>query len=215
MKDRFVLFLRSIGLIGLIGLLGILPAAAASPAEGRAAHIRAAVERLLTIYPRSTVADIYKSCFQDRYGPGHLTIDTVAARRYFDAEIATTTAFGGPLFEPTAPDGRFYRVNLALVADGIVTADDFFAAFLRSAAAAGEPIPIEQWRGEWMEILEVVDELPLDQSESERQADCQAITLLLDSGRYQADHSERYATETQFHYRILTPEEFRCLLLNP
>ena len=42
-------------------------------------RVASAVERMLADYPQSTLQDIYKSFFQDRFGPGHIVPDSAKA----------------------------------------------------------------------------------------------------------------------------------------
>ena len=64
-------------------------------------RIRAAVERMIAQYPHSTLQDIYKSFFQDRFGPGHLVADTAKAIGYLRAELDEAKETGIMLYEPT------------------------------------------------------------------------------------------------------------------
>ena len=40
--------------------------------------VRTAVERQMQFYPKSTLKDLYKNFFQDKFGPGHIISDTTA-----------------------------------------------------------------------------------------------------------------------------------------
>ena len=50
--------------------------------------IRASIERQMATYPQSTLQDIYKSFYQDRFGPGHMISDTASARNYLMRELS-------------------------------------------------------------------------------------------------------------------------------
>ena len=45
------------------------------------AAVHSAIERQLATYPESTLQDIYKSFYQEHFGPGHIISDTASARR--------------------------------------------------------------------------------------------------------------------------------------
>lgn len=91
-------------------------------------------------YPEAEPTDLYKLVFQDLYGPGHLLTDSTAALRYINAELAEMDSNGGmPLYEYTLCDSNFVRVNLSLVQDGIITAEQLADAMVRSAE--GLPTP--------------------------------------------------------------------------
>ncbi len=91
-------------------------------------------------YPEAEPTDIYKLVFQDMYGPGHLLTDSTAALRYINAELESmtdTTSF--PTYEYTLCDSNHVRINLTLVRNGIITAEQLADAMVRSAE--GLPTP--------------------------------------------------------------------------
>ena len=78
------------------------------------------VERQMERYPHSTLRDLYKNYFQDRFGPGHIIADDQAADRYLRYELENSTSFEGDDYEPTGYEEHFLRVNLRVIADGRV-----------------------------------------------------------------------------------------------
>ncbi len=50
--------------------------------------VRSAIERQMATYPESTLQDIYKSFYQEHFGPGHIISDTASARRYLMRELS-------------------------------------------------------------------------------------------------------------------------------
>jgi hypothetical protein len=96
----------------------------------------------MELYPESTLRDLYKNFFQDRFGPGHIIADNSAADRYLRYELNTAEGFEGLDYEPTGYEGRFYRVNLGVIADGRVPYEKYFDAFVRSVNNI-KPISIE------------------------------------------------------------------------
>ena len=83
---------------------------------------RQAIERQLKTYPESTLQDVYKSFYQDHFGPGHMIADTASARQYLMYELSQMTEKPAIYYEPTGRKGRFVRVYLSAVADNLITA---------------------------------------------------------------------------------------------
>lgn len=164
------------------------------------AKIRQSVERQMELYPESTLRDLYKNFFQDRFGPGHIIADNSAADRYLRYELNTAEGFEGLDYEPTGYEGRFYRVNLGVIADGRVPYEKYFDAFVRSVNGI-KPISIEQWRTEWHEIDSVIMSMGLQLDNYS--ADRAEIKALIDGGDYVMHHSQRFNDHYQPHYRII------------
>ncbi len=162
--------------------------------------IRSAVEQQLLMYPESTLRDLYKNFFQDRFGPGHIIADESAADKYLRYELESAESFEGMDYEPTGYEGNFYRVNLGVIADGRVPYDKFFDAFVRSVNAI-QPIGIEQWRKEWREIDSVIGAMGISIDDMDK--DRAEIKALIDGGNYVMHHSQRFNEHYQPHYRII------------
>ena len=162
--------------------------------------IRQSVERQLELYPESTLRDLYKNFFQDRFGPGHIIADNTAADRYLRYELNTAEGFEGLDYEPTGYEGRFYRVNLGVIADGRVPYDKYFDAFVRSVNGI-TPISIDEWSKEWHEIDSVIVSMGLQLEDFS--ADRAEIKALIEGGDYVMHHSQRFNDHYQPHYRII------------
>ena len=162
--------------------------------------IRQSVERQLELYPESTLRDLYKNFFQDRFGPGHIIADNSAADRYLRYELNTPEGFEGLDYEPTGYEGRFYRVNLGVIADGRVPYDKYFDAFVRSVNGI-TPISIEEWSKEWHEIDSVIMTMGLNLENIDH--DRAEIKALIEGGDYVMHHSQRFNDHYQPHYRII------------
>ena len=162
--------------------------------------IRQSVKRQLELYPESTLRDLYKNFFQDRFGPGHIIADNSAADRYLRYELNSADGFEGLDYEPTGYEGRFYRVNLGVIADGRVPYDKYFDAFVRSVNGI-TPISIEEWSKEWHEIDSVIMTMGLDLENMAH--DRAEIKALIDGGDYVMHHSQRFNDHYQPHYRII------------
>lgn len=163
--------------------------------------IRQSVIAQLEQYPQSTLQDLYKNFFQDRFGPGHIVSDTASAAAYLRYELASASSMDGPLFDPTAYNGNFYRVNLSLIRDGYIPFDTFFDAFIRSVNDF-TPISVDQWRVEWAHIQQVIDDMNLDLPDYDK--DKEAIDQLLQQGKYAIHHSQQFSNAYDPHYRIIS-----------
>ena len=173
-------------------------------------EIRQAVERQMQAYPLSTLRDLYKNFFQDRFGPGHIIADTTSAGAYLREELATSEKLSGPLFEPTGYEGNFYRVNLSLIREGIIPYARYFDVFVRSVNGI-HSTSIEEWEKEWRLISSVISNMDLRLDGYEQ--DCAEIDRLLAQGKYVMHHSQRFINAYDPHYRIISRKLFEEELL--
>ena len=61
-------------------LLALTSFAIASCAPKEEQLIRSSIQELIVTYPEATLQDIYKSCFQDYFGPVHIIASEEDAR---------------------------------------------------------------------------------------------------------------------------------------
>lgn len=155
---------------------------------------------MLAAHPQSRLQDIYKSCFQDVYGPGHLIDDTASAVAYLDWELAQMDYADTVLYEPTGIDGNFYRINLSLVKDGKLSKDLLLQAFVESANDL-EAMPVAQWADQWRQIVGVISRMPLQLPDFAQ--DSLMLEQLLQRGEYVMHHSDAYSNAYAPHYRIV------------
>jgi hypothetical protein len=174
-------------------------------------EIPRAVKNQLQRYPESSLQDIYKSFFQDEFGPGHLLSDTAGAREYLEYELFEMSSSGNRLAEPCGSGKNFYRIPLDLVKDSIISDSIFFRAFIESAASFKLP-DIETWKKKWAKILVVVESMNLDLPNFEQ--DKKALTDMLSRGETAVHHSQRYEELYMPHYRIMGREQWERLTLN-
>ena len=167
--------------------------------------IKAAVERQLRDYPKSTLQDLYKSFFQDRFGPGHLVNDTSSAGNYLRYELNNSDSFHKMYYEPTGCDTNYYRVNLSVLKEDKISYQKYFDAFLRSVEKI-DLDAISEWKEEWSRIEEVIISMNLDLENFEE--DLEMIHSVLEQGKYAVHHSEIYNSEYQPHYRIIEKKIF-------
>ena len=175
-----------------------------------AASVRSAVERMVADYPHSTLQDIYKSFFQDNFGPGHAVLDTAQAAAWLHGELAKVERLDVPLYEPTGCNANYYRVSLAAIASGKLQADALLSAFLRSVRAV-QLSEVAAWTKKWEQIESVISkmELPLPNYE----ADAAAIKEMLSKGHYAVHHSRLYNEHYAPHYRIIAKDIFENEIL--
>ena len=167
--------------------------------------IKAAVERQLSDYPKSTLQDLYKSFFQDRFGPGHLVNDTSTAGNYLRYELNNSESFHERYYEPTGYESNYYRVNLSVLKENKISYQKYFDAFLRSVEKI-DLDAISEWKEEWSEIESVINSMNLDLENFEE--DLEMIHSVLEQGKYAVHHSEIYNSEYQPHYRIIEKKIF-------
>ena len=181
-----------------------------TPAPTKQEKIRVALQKELERYPRSQLSDVYKNFFQDFFGPGHILADTAASGRYLRSELAETGSFDGPLYEPTGYNGNFYRVNISLIKDSVISYPEYFDAFYRSVSGITPPDP-DTWRGEWRLIQQQIDSLGY-RFDNEA-ADRALIRDRLESGDFAVHHSPAFNSNYEFHYRIISAPIFRTEIL--
>ena len=116
--------------------------------------MRSAIERQLATYPESTLQDIYKSFYQEHFGPGHIISDTASARRYLMHELSEMDETSSPYFEPTGSQGDYIRVCLSSIADSLIPAEQLLDAFVRSANLWQEPTV--SWLEKWEAIVSII-----------------------------------------------------------
>ena len=169
-----------------------------------------ALDYQISHYPSSQYRDIYKNFMQDFFGPGHILADTAASGRYLRQELAEEGPFDGPLYEKTGFKGNFYRVNLSLVKDGIVSYETFFPAFVESVQGIIPPSG-EEWMKTWNLIDSVIKAKELhfpDEATDRKELQDQFA-----EGNYIAHHSRRFNDSVHFHYRIISRANFETIIL--
>ena len=190
-----------------------------------ARRIEAFVGRQMAMYPKSHLLDIYKSCFQDYMGAEHLVTDRGQVKAYFDEELNTTGVDDMPQwhYELCGMKGRYVRVSLRTVKEGLITEEVLLDAFIRSANRGRGEIPqslpdeeravarkgkpngtqpsVESWKRQWHKIVAAIDRMDLGLPDYEKEK--QFIDDLLAAGKYAVSHSPDYREAYHPHYRIV------------
>ena len=183
----------------MIAAAGISCAACSRQASFEDA-VKVTVNRQIAIYPQSTLKDLYKNFFQDRFGPGHLIGDTASSGNYLRRELASFDRIDGAYYEPTGWEGKYYRVNLSVLKENLVSYNTYFDAFVRSVNEI-KPPTVKEWEKEWTDIDAVIKEMNLALPDYE--ADRQEIFNLLKEGEYVMHHSKLFEDNYSPHYRIM------------
>lgn len=174
---------------------------------GMSQNIDEMVKNQLSNYPKSRLLDIYKSCFQDFMGAEHLVGDTLSVRRYLEYELQQVE--GDSLMswyaEPCGLQGRYVRVSLRVVQEGLVSLDQLLSAFIRSANGSVRP-SVEVWKAEWEKIVGQIDEMRLGLPYYDD--DRRFIADVLAQGKYAISHSPDYRAAYRPHYRIVRRDIF-------
>ncbi|MDR1937502.1 MAG: hypothetical protein LBQ73_03245 [Tannerellaceae bacterium] len=172
--------------------------------------VRTAVVRQVETYPESTLKDLYKNFFQDKFGPGHIVADTAGAGKYLREELAAYSHIEGEIAEPTGWEGNFYRVNLSVIKTGQVPYPVYLDAFFRSVSSITPPT-VAEWAKEWERIESVIRamHLPLPGYETDRKE----IRERLDKGEPAGHHSEVFKACYSPHYRIISKEIYEKEIL--
>lgn len=174
----------------------------------QAQTLQGAIERQMDLYPEARLQDIYKSYYQDHFGPGHLITDTAMVRQYLFSELEKNDVSYPIYYEPTGCEGRFVRVFLSAVADSLISAEELLDAFMRSANEFQEPQT--EWVTEWAEIVRTIreNEIYVEGFEEDEPALTEAA-----KNNKAMHHSRAYNAAYFPHYRIVRRDIFEKEIL--
>ncbi len=166
-----------------------------------AQDIQSFIRQQMFLYPKSHVLDLYKSCFQDYMGAEHLVSDRERVKAYLDEELTTTDTDDLPewLYEPCGINGRYVRVSLRTVKEGLITEDMLLDAFIRSANIKRPSV--KSWSRKWHKIIGTIDKMNLNLPDYDQEK--QFIDSILSVGKYAISHSSDYREAYHPHYRIV------------
>ena len=172
-----------------------------------AQDIQTFVQKQMETYPKSRLLDIYKSCFQDYMGAEHLVSDRQRVKAYLDEELQSTSldSLMTWLYEPCGVDGRYVRVSIRAIKEGLIKEDMLLDAFIRSANTS-ERRSIESWRDRWHVIIGTIEQMQLQLPNYDK--DKQFIESILSVGKYAISHSPEYREAYHPHYRIVEKSIF-------
>ena len=112
----------------------------------------------------------------------------------------------GPVhyYTPCGWRHNYYQVSLDVIADGIMSVEEFADAFI--AGGGQEPDVTQEWLDEWNEIKRVVKKKAPGIKGFSR--DASRISSLIGEGKYVVHHSEAYNQAYKPHYRIMRRDIF-------
>ena len=198
------IIIKNLVLYSIITLFGVILVSC----QTQDRQMRQAITKQLDLYPESRLQDIYKSFFQDEFGPGHLVDNVSFAREYFDLELEEMISRGNREVEPCGLGKNFYRIPMDLVKDGIIPEEDYFKSFMESSKNFKAP-DIKSWEIKWEEILIEIEAMDLQIPNLER--DKKAIAKYLKQGESVVHHSDAYNDTYDPHYRIFSKEQWEML----
>ena len=176
----------------------------------RTDSIRAALLYQKEHYPVSQYRDVYKNFMQDFFGPGHMINDKRAACDNLLKEMNSVEYYDGVDYEPTGFQGNFYRVNLRLISDGIVPYQTFLDTFVESVRGINPP-DSQFWMDTWNEIDNQIKEIGW--SFENEDADKKSLKEGFEKGNFVVHHSPAYNEVVNFHYRIISKDNFEKVIL--
>ncbi len=162
-------------------------------------------------FPEARLQDIYKFCFQDIYGPGHIINDSAACAGYILREMEQMAPGREPYpeYEYTGIEGNFVRVNISVVKDGKIELGRFVQLLMQSAQGV-KPMPLYDWRGQWQRIAVSLRTLF---PEAEYNEDTAKLEKMFDSGNYVYHHSRQFNEVYAPHYRLIRRDLFEQEIL--
>lgn len=199
------------------------------------AALESFVEQMYRKYPRATLQDFYKSNFQDYFGPSHIMASREQVIAYLNREVkkmmlerapavvvspvAGTNAHGAEqlqlahaaksYYDPCGWRHNYYQVSLDVIADGIMSVEEFADAFI--AGGGQEPDVTPEWLDEWNEIKRVVKKKAPGVKGFSK--DASRISSLIKEGKYVVHHSDAYNQAYKPHYRIMRRDIFEAVVL--
>ena len=172
----------------------------------RAEFVRAYLQK----YPEATLVDIYKSSFQDVFGPAHILTDRDAVTKYIRHEMEHSESFEDEDYTPCGWQSNFLQVNLKVIADGRVPMDVFVYAFMASANGIDTTLT-QAFVDDWQLIQQAVrTAAPQLEGFSE---DSTLLANLLNEGKYVVHHSRKFNEHYHPHYRIIRRDLFEAKIL--
>ena len=161
-------------------------------------------EYMVSTYPQATLQDLYKTCYQDFFGPGHMVIDSASARGYLLCEVEQIKANGmnGVMGEwakdePTGFRHRFARVDLRRIALGEIGEDELLRRFM-DAANTATPVH-DNWADEWTQIEAIALQVHTAWADVKLQADLHNAA----ANNQAVHHSEAFRKAYRPHYRLV------------
>jgi hypothetical protein len=164
-------------------------------------------------HPNQTLQDVYKSCYQDEYGPGHLISNESSAINSLYQEINSIEKDYNPitLIEQTGIYGNYLRVDLTLIRDGIIPFFVLFRALTISATIGGQKSD-QNWDKIWTEIAQAVKDSDIKEKLVNFEEDFEKLDIISKSDDKVVHHSDMYENVYHPHYRIIEKNVFENVI---
>ena len=163
-------------------------------------------------FPEAQLQDVYKLCFQDIYGPGHIIKDSASCVQYIirEMEQVDTADTRYPDYEYAGVEGNYVRVNIKVLKQGRFDLGRFVQLLMLSARQE-KPMPIYDWRGQWQRLQTMLGTFQPRPHNFE--ADASLLQQMFDRGEYVFHHSTRFNQAYGPHYRLIRRDLFEQELL--
>ena len=167
--------------------------------------VRELCQYMVNVYPEATLQDIYKTCYQDFFGPGHLVTDSASALNYIQSEVEEIKASEQEQIhqakdEPTGFRHRFVRIDLHRIVRGEMSEEELLDRFI-TAANTAKPVH-DDWAGEWAQIETIALQVHPQWQNEEIQTALREAAQLNRAVR----HSDAFRETYHPHYRIVPNE---------
>lgn len=162
-------------------------------------EVVSAIKQMQERYPRITLCDIYKSFFQDNFGPGHIIESKEKAENYLMQELERTEDFSVK-FEPTGAKGNFVRVDVFYIKGGMIDKDVYLKALMNSVVIT-DSMTVKQWLMDWDFMQRVIESSGLEIENYKE--DKEFIRQRIANGIYEMNHSRLFNELYHPHYRII------------
>ena len=180
--------------------------------------LKSSIERQIKEYPESRVLDIYKCFCQDNLGPEHLIPNKEAAQTYLMSELTSyrhdldSSLYVKPTqrYFAVGDEGNYVRVDLSVILDSIINAENYLDAFVRSANEGVQRSP-EEWKQKWAEIASCIREHFPDIPHAAQ--DLAFIDSIMSGDDLIIHHSEDFGHAYHPHYRIISKGIFESEIL--
>ena len=160
-----------------------------------------AIAGQLRYHPETTLQDIYKSFYQDKFGPGHIIPDRASAEEYLRYELSSMEEDTDTLlFEPAGAGLSYVRVSLRLVSDEKIDFDEYLDSFISGAVPVTDET-LREWKAEWPEIAAAAAKLDIDGYERDKVMIDSLLSV--EGSQYAMHHSNRFNESYHPHYRIM------------
>ena len=158
-------------------------------------------------HPNQTLQDVYKSCYQDEYGPGHMIPNESSSMNYLLEEINSIEKNYNPptSFELTGLEGNYVRVDLNLIKNETLPFLVLFKSLLISAEIGNQKSD-DGWEYIWSDIVDEIKKSDLKFVNFDQ--DLINLDIISKSDDKVVHHSDLYENTYHPHYRIIEKNVF-------